>query len=354
MQFWTLGVSAPRRAAEFGRHAEDAGWHGMLVVDSQNLSGDSYVALASAAIATSNLGLGPGVTNSVTRHAAVTASAIASIQKLSDGRAVLGIGRGDSALAHVGRAPARLGPFETYLKNVQTYLSGGEVAFEACAIDDSVAPDVEALELADTPSTSTIGWLRQDPKVPVEVAATGPKVIGIAARHAERVMFTVGADVERLRWGIETAEAAARDVNRDVSDLAFGAYVNIVCHSNLETAHKLARGGATLFARFSVMHGGISGPVDAMQTEVLNSIHERYDMKGHGRGDSQQTSAVTPEFIDRFAIVGDPAQCVDRLQELRELGLDRLAVNGPTFSAQSEEGKEASELFETQVLPRFV
>ncbi|MCH2354451.1 MAG: LLM class flavin-dependent oxidoreductase, partial [Pseudomonadales bacterium] len=168
MQFWTLGVSAPRRAAEFGRHAEDAGWHGMLVVDSQNLSGDSYVALASAAIATSNLGLGPGVTNSVTRHAAVTASAIASIQKLSDGRAVLGIGRGDSALAHVGRAPARLGTFETYLKNVQTYLSGGEVAFEDCAIDDSIAPDIEALELADTPSTSMIGWLRQDPKVPVE------------------------------------------------------------------------------------------------------------------------------------------------------------------------------------------
>jgi 5,10-methylenetetrahydromethanopterin reductase len=166
-------------------------------------------------------------------------------------------------------------------------------------------------------------------------------------------MFTVGADVERLRWGIETAEAAARDVNRDLDDLAFGAYVNIVCHSNLETAHKLARGGATLFARFSVMHGGISGPVDAMQAEVLNSIHERYDMKGHGRGDSQQTSAVTPEFIDRFAIVGDPAQCVDRLQELKELGLDRLAVSGPTFSAQSEEGKEASELFETQVLPRF-
>ena len=90
-----------------------------------------------------------------------------------------------------------------------------------------------------------------------------------------------------------------------------------------------------------------------MQAEVLNSIHERYDMKGHGRGDSLQTSAVTPEFIDRFAIVGDPAQCVDRLQELKELGLDRLAVNGPTFTAQSEEGKEASELFETQVLPRF-
>ena len=90
-----------------------------------------------------------------------------------------------------------------------------------------------------------------------------------------------------------------------------------------------------------------------MQAEVLDSIHERYNMKEHGRSDSQQTSAVTPEFIDRFAIVGDPSQCVDRLQELKDLGLDRLAVNGPTFTAQSSEGREASELFETKVLPRF-
>ena len=77
-------------------------------------------------------------------------------------------------MAHVGRAPARLGAFEAYLKNVQTYLSGRDVPFVDCGIDDAVAPDVEELELADTPSTSTISWLRQDPKVPVEVAATGP------------------------------------------------------------------------------------------------------------------------------------------------------------------------------------
>ena len=101
------------------------------------------------------------------------------------------------------------------------------------------------------------------------------------------------------------------------------------------------------------MHGDISGPVDQMQADVLDSIHERYNMKEHGRGDSQQTSAMTPEFIERFAIVGDPAQCVDRLEELKDLGLNRLAISGPTFTAQSSEGKEAAELFETKVLPKF-
>ncbi len=98
---------------------------------------------------------------------------------------------------------------------MQTYLSGGEVPFDDCAIDDAIAPPVAALDLADTPKSSGIAWLRNDPKVPVEVAASGPKVIAIAARHAERVMFTVGADIERLRWGIETARAAAQEAGRD-------------------------------------------------------------------------------------------------------------------------------------------
>lgn len=353
MQFWTLSVSSPRGSAAYAKRAEAAGWHGMLVVDSQNLSGDSYVSLTAAAIATSKLGLATGVTNSVTRHPAVTAGAIASIQRLSDGRAVLGIGRGDSALAHLGRAPARLDSFELYLKNVQAYLSGHDVPFSDCAIDDAISPPVDALELADTPKSSGIQWLRNDPKVPVEVAASGPRVIGIAARHAERVMFTVGADADRLRWGIETARAAASEAGRDPDSLKFGAYVNIICHRDIETARALAQGGTTLFARFSVMHGGISGPVDDAQAEVLDTLHKRYNMNEHGRSDSQQASAITPEFIDRFAIVGDPAGCLDRLAELQALGLDKLAVNGPTFTVRSPEAQEASELFEAEVLPKF-
>ena len=92
--------------------------------NSQNLSGDPYVALAMAATATKRIGLGTGVTNNVTRLAAVTACSIASIQRLSGGRAVLGIGRGGSALAHLGRAPSRLAPFERYLRQLQAYLRG--------------------------------------------------------------------------------------------------------------------------------------------------------------------------------------------------------------------------------------
>ncbi|MDH3601890.1 MAG: hypothetical protein OEU26_19945, partial [Candidatus Tectomicrobia bacterium] len=125
------------------------------------------------------------------------------------------------------------------------------------------------------------------------------------------------------------------------------------CHRNIDTARFLAQGGATLFARFSVMHGSVSGPVDDAQARVLDALHERYNMNEHGRGDAQQVSAMTPEFIDRFAIVGDPARCLERLAELKELGLDKLAVNGPTFVARSPEAQEALDLFEAEVLPKF-
>ena len=236
MELWTLGVASPRGTADYARRAEDAGWHGMLVVDSQNLSGDSYVALTMAANATSRLGLGTGVTNNATRHPAVTAAAIASVQKISNGRACLGIGRGDSALAHLGSAPTRLRPFEKYIEVLQTYLSGGEVPFSESAIDPAIAPPVAELELADTPGFSRIQWLAgtnaQD-KVPLEVAATGPKVIAIGARHAERIMFTLGADPERLRWGMEVARAAAAAHGRDPDTLT-----STSCHMVYTTIHK--------------------------------------------------------------------------------------------------------------------
>ena len=159
MQLWTTGVASPRGSARAAKQLEDAGWDGFLVVDSQNLSGDPYIALAMAAAATTRLGLGTGVTNNVTRHASVTACSITSVQRLSNGRAVLGIGRGDSALAHLGRAPSRLAPFERYLRQLQAYLAGDAVPFADIDLPIGVAPPMSELELADAPPDSrTAPW----------------------------------------------------------------------------------------------------------------------------------------------------------------------------------------------------
>jgi 5,10-methylenetetrahydromethanopterin reductase len=351
MEFWTSNVAAPTRSADFARQAEALGWDGMLVVDSQNLSGDPYVCLALAATATTDLGLMTSVTNPVTRHPAVTASSALSVQKLSGGRMVIGIGRGDSALAYLGRAPARLGWFEQYLVNLQAYLRGDEVPFDATGIPDEVAPPVEGLGLADAPTASAIEWVGDTPKVPVEVSATGERVIGITARHADRVMFALGADPSRVSWGIEVARRAAAEVGRDPDTLTFGAYVNLVCHDDLTVARELGRAGTGLFARFSVMHGKVTGPADDAQREVFHNIHDRYDMNAHGRQAGRQATALTDEFMDSFAILGPAEHCVDRLAALIELGLDKFALTGPNFNARSPQAQEAASNVTDAVLP---
>lgn len=351
MQLWMTTVASARGAARTGQEIEAAGWDGMLVVDSQNLSGDPYVALALAATLTKKIGLGTGVTNSVTRHAAATATAITSVNRVSNGRAVLGIGRGDSALAHLGRAPARLAQFERYLKQLQTYLRGEAVSFAEIDIPHDVAPPMSELELHDAPAASRIAWIADGAKVPVEVAASGPKVIAMSALHADRVMFTLGADVERLSWGIELAKRTRKDAGLDPNAIAFGAYVNLGCHTDIAAARSLVRGGLTTFARFSVMHGKTNVPTSSGDRQVLEALRTNYDMKAHTRGDSRQATTLTDDFVDRFAIVGSPDRCVERLHSLAKLGLDKVAVSGATRGASVEDAAVGRDLLVKHVLP---
>lgn len=351
MQLWTTNVASGRGATRIARQAEEAGWDGLLVVDSQNLSGDPYISLALAATVTTTLGLGTGVTNSVTRHAAVTANSITSVNRVSNGRAVMGIGRGDSALAHLGRAPARLAQFERYLRHLQIYLAGGSVPFDEIDIPLEFAPPMSELELAAAPPASRIGWIAEGPKVPVEVAASGPKVIALSALHADRIMFTLGADVERVAWGIALARRTRREAGLDPDAIAFGAYVNCGCHTDVARARGLVRGGLTTFARFSVMHGRASGPLADKDREVLKTLRESYDMRAHTRGDSRQAGTLTDAFVDRFAIAGPPDHCVARLRELAALGLDKIATSGSTRGADAEDAAFGRALFEKEVLP---
>jgi 5,10-methylenetetrahydromethanopterin reductase len=292
------------------------------------------------------------VTNCVTRHASVTACAIASIQRLSGGRAVLGIGRGDSALAHLGRAPARLASFERYLRQLRAYLGGQAVAFDDIDIPATVAPPMSELELADAPPASRIDWIAAGGSpVPVEVAASGPRVIAIAARHADRIMFALGADEERIAWGIDLARRTRREVGLDPDSITFGAYVNCGCHTDVAAARNLVRGGLTTFARFSVMHGTASGPVSDSDRTVLHDLRNAYDMRAHTRGDSPQAGVLTEAFIDRFAVAGTPETCITRLQRLAALGLDKVAMTGSMRGVPEADAATSKRLLEAEVLP---
>ena len=327
----------------FARQYESAGFDGLLFFDTQNLAPECYVSLAAAAKETSSLKLGTGVTNPMTRHAAVTASAMATLQLISDGRAYLGIGRGDSSLAHLGYSPSSVGKFEKYLADLQLYLRGKEVEFEK----DS---DIDLLNLGDQPDTSRIQWLTESQKVPVGVAATGSKVISVAAQHAESVDLMLGASAERIKWGIELVKEA-RNNHGNQSQGSISAYINMVVHDDKETAWKLALPSIASQARFASMHGKPIGPVSDETRQILSKIHSSYNMKKHGQLGNE---FITSSFAHEFGIYGPPSYCVDRLSELTEMGVDRFIVIGsPDLAAPEKEIVSMAKRLTEEVIPRF-
>src|SRR4051812_26284703 len=73
-------------------------------------------------------------------------------------------------------------------------------------------------------------------------------------------MFALGADEERIAWGIGVARKARQDAELDPERTAFGVYLNCGCSPDIDVARGLVKSGLTTFARFSVMHGKASGP----------------------------------------------------------------------------------------------
>jgi 5,10-methylenetetrahydromethanopterin reductase len=306
---------------------ESEGWDGLALGDSQNLAAEPYIELFAAIGATSHLGLGTAVTNPVTRHPAVTAAAIATLQAESGGRVSLGIGRGDSALSHIGLAPAPVAMFARYLERLQGYLRGEEVPFDREVDARGDLRGVESLGLADRPTGSRLVWLSADvPKVPVDVTASGPRMIAIGATRAERLTFAVGADPERVRWAVDLARASRRDAGLAIDHQPMAVFVPVAVHPDRARARYLASGAVGSVARFSVMHGKVVGPADDAQRRALEGIHRSYDMTHHFTHGASQTAALSDDLIDAFSIAGPPSYCIQRLLELAELGISRIVV----------------------------
>lgn len=280
MEVWIAGSNVPGEAKSMARRAEGEGFDGVSFGDTQCLSADPFAGLAAAAAVTTTLRLGVGVTNPVTRHAAVTACAIASVQVESGGRAVLGIGRGDSALSKLNRRAATVDELEMYVTQLQRYLSAEVVDLDG--------------------KGSSLEWLARLslPKVPVDVAATGPAVIAVGARHAERVTFNVGADPRRLARSIELARDARRAAGLDPAGLSLGAWIPVAPHHSTAAARDLVKGVTAVYARFQAMPGHPAEQVRDEDADIIRAVGEHYDGSRHGRADAAHVA-----MLDRKSVV---------------------------------------------------
>jgi 5,10-methylenetetrahydromethanopterin reductase len=329
VEFWRQGGDPvpSARMVDLARAFEEDGWDGLAVGEAHGILPDPYAVLALAAGATTRLKLGTAVAVPL-RHPMLAADAMATLQGISGGRACFSLGRGDGAVKVLQQKAMRVAEFEAYVAQVQGYLRRQTVE-----IDGTVSSMLRLFAI--DPSLDV-------PKPPVDVAATGPMTIALAARHAESISFSVGADPGRLRHSIELARTACAEAGRDFEELQLGCYIQMaVADGPSDPAWEAIRGLTVTHARFSgwepkpttedvsasehdeyrhavetmekvlrAPEGGIVRPPDAEPGELVFYPQE----------------AASSELIERFAIVGSPERCAQRLQEIVDIGLDRIWI----------------------------
>jgi 5,10-methylenetetrahydromethanopterin reductase len=183
----------------------------------------------------------------------------------------------------------------------------------------------------------------------VEVTATGPKAIAVGGRLAERVQLTLGSDPTRIAWGIRMARTAAEQAGRNPDDLSIGAYALVVpCRKHKGRMLELVRPMVATGARFGIMEKRIVVPASPRERRSLEGLAQTYDMSQHARA-GQRAPALDDAFVDAYAIVGPPAECAERLQALRDLGLERFVVSH--IPIERPEHDEVHQLFVEEVMP---
>lgn len=350
-EFWTTAAGLPERVARGAARAEEAGWDGLGIPDSQNIGPDVFVLLSIAAAATSRMKLQTFVTNPLTRHVAVTAAAAASIQSQSKGRFVLGVGRGDSSLAHLGSAPAPLPLFERFLGNARDLLQGNEIDSPPLA----GARPVETLKLQGGAIHTKLEWLPPDlDAVPVEGVASGPRTLAIAGATSDRVLAAVGASRERLAWAYDLVADARKTAGLERS-FGFGVVIPIFVSDDGDSARRFIRGDVASYARFSSMHNQDPGTATGHE-RTLAEVASKYDMHHHFEYGSPQSQALTQGTINEFSIAGDPDYCIDRLIELLDgpeddYALDKVLLLTTGNGVDPTLARRSRLLLETRVVP---
>jgi len=143
------------RFVELMKLAEDNGFEYGWTYDSHILWQDAYPLMTLLAVNTERLKMGHCVTNPGTREPTVTASSYATLHDISNGRMVMGIGRGDSARRVIGYKPVKMAEFEAALAMMKDLMNGRPVEWNG-----------KELELT---------WAQGRPEIPLYVAAYGPR-----------------------------------------------------------------------------------------------------------------------------------------------------------------------------------
>jgi 5,10-methylenetetrahydromethanopterin reductase len=279
--------------------SEALGFRHLWIGDSHLIWREAYIDLTAMALNTSRVTLGTGVTNPVTRHPAVTASALATLDEAAPGRVILGIGLGDSAVETMGMKPSRLAAFEQTVHRMRALLAGEEVAFEHGSLHLKHAPR------------------RQ---IPIYVAASGPKMLELAGRIADGVVLLVGIDPDAVRQAAARIQVGAHASGRELSDLHLVLWVPCAVSDRTPAKAAVKAHVARVAAH------PLPFALDEPARQVLAEIRRAYNYYQHMEPRASQAQVIPDWLVDRFAIAGTPAECRARMEALQGSCIEQIAI----------------------------
>ena len=278
---------------------EELGFSHIWVGDSHLIWREAYVNMAAMALSTTRVKLGTGVTNPLTRHPSVVASAYATLEEYAPGRTIVGIGLGDSSVETMGMKPAKLSYFEKTMAQMRQLLDGREVQLE----------------------TGKIHLLHPcKAKVPIYIAASGPKMLELSGRIADGIIVLVGVADEYIAHARERIAAGAKAAGRKVED------VNLVLWVPCAVSDTAPAKDAVKAHVARVVAHPLPYVLDPTEQKVLEEIRKTYDYYHHMDQQANHAEVIPDWLVDKFAIAGSVAECRAQIERIKKTGIQQIAI----------------------------
>jgi 5,10-methylenetetrahydromethanopterin reductase len=331
----------PEATGAFARAAEQAGFGWVWGVDSPLLAGalfDPYVDLAVCAQHTRRVMLGPAVSPLMLRSPVATAAAILSLNRLSNGRAVLGLGSGGSALVTLGVSQQR----------DLTYTAGARER------QDQLRDEVLQLRrlLGGEPVSLGTRDIQLDAPTPIKIylAASGPRMLELAGALADGVIIHVGIWPPALRDAVQRVRRGAEKAGRDPDAIDYVCSTYTAVSSDRQHDIRHVRPEASFF--YSIMPGLVQeAGFDVSVRFPANMPHP--DMTHAYDWEEAMAAAETyiPDaLVEQFCLVGPPAAALERIRQLAALGITQLYVRGAT---SYQLPTDLVQTFGAEIIPHF-
>jgi 5,10-methylenetetrahydromethanopterin reductase len=289
------------------REVEALGYANLWCTDSSLHARNVYSYLTMAALESSTLRLGSAVTNPLTRHPAITAAAMATVDEISRGRAILGIGSGDRPLLALGLKPCKLAELEDTITDVRRLWAGEEVSHRAVGYE---------LDGAHLRFSS-----RAD--IPVYISASGPKSLELAGRVADGVLILAGLFDRAIEWALECVARGADAAGRTGTDrphvavCAYGAIDDDDPASTMAPARSIA----SWFPQTAPIVCELAG----LDSDVVERVRGNYQ-GGEFQEAGDAASLLPDDFVRRVALSGTCADAAERIGAALAAGADSVQV----------------------------